>query len=439
MTQPIAPAPNTEGVPDQPWWARPRIVLSLLTIGVIVAALMTRTAVNGRSGDQRLTTTSAEPMGAKLLYELVGRMGYSAKRINTKIMPADSLAIVAVLDPVVELDGADVHRLMNHVRAGGALLTVLGRGTRVLSDSLNVTIDVSGSGVRTEASLRPCARVKGDTSSVIGFVNDVPLGMPSNGLWIGLPTLYALKIPDSLRTNMRSFVQVDSPAISSARRREATPSLPSVVGIPYGRGHVVIASDPDTYRNDALRECRYGLDAALVDAMEYLSYADGANRRTMYFDEYHQRRSVVRSDDLVAQYLTRQPTGRMVLQCSIAAFVLLLGAMPRVLRPREDRMLERRSPLEHVDALARAYVAVGATRTGVQRLVRGLQRQLSGRTRNTSLRNDEEFLARLAETKPALKSDIDSIRHALNNRVSASQFLEVGHALQRVRTAISRT
>lgn len=159
------------------------------------------------------------------------------------------------------------------------------------------------------------------------------------------------------------------------------------------------------------------------------------------FDEFHQggfARAGV--SVLMRQYLLQQPSGRTVLQLCLAGILLLIAAIPRVLPPREDRRIERRSPLEHVDALARAYAQVGATRTGVLRLVRGLQRRLSGSSkRMTSLRNESEFLVRVAESKPELSLDVAAIRHALNNTVSQKQFVDVGNAIIRVEAALTRT
>lgn len=407
-----------------PWYARPAVILSLLGISVLLTALLVKTPTTGRDGDPRLTTRSTDPLGAKLFYELAGRMGYTTLRTSDATFPKGEQTILAVLDPVLDLNPLEVHDMLEHVRAGGALLAVLGDGTTSLSDSLRVSIEKLGATVtRAMGSARQCS-----TGTVF----------TRNGLWLGPASLYALKIPDSISAEMRSFVYVDAFLV---KKSSVTAPRPAMVGIAYGVGRMVIASDPDVLRNDALRNCGYGLDVAVADALRYLTFGGPSERRTLVFDEFHQR-GAARSGmtRLIREYLIETRSGRTLLQICLAGLVLLIAAIPRVLPPREDQRLARRSPLEHVDALARVYAQVGATRTGALRLVRGLQRRLSGSTKRAiSTRNDDEFLARVAESKPTLAADVATIRHALNNSVSQTQFIDVGNAINRVEAALTRT
>ena len=255
---------------------------------------------------------------------------------------------------------------------------------------------------------------------------------------MGPASLYALKIPDSIRVEMRTFTFVDA---FSVKRSSVNGPRPAIVGMAFGAGRVVIASDPDVLRNDALRNCGYGLDVAVADALRYMTLGGVSERRTIVFDEFHQggaaRSGMTR---LMREYLVETPSGRTLLQICLAGLVLLIAMIPRVLPPREDQTLARRSPLEHVDALARAYAQVGATRTGALRLVRGLQRRISGSSKRViSTRNDDEFLARAAESKPTLGTDVATIRNALNHSVSQTQFIDVGNAINRVEAALTRT
>jgi hypothetical protein len=142
----------------------------------------------------------------------------------------------------------------------------------------------------------------------------------------------------------------------------------------------------------------------------------------------------------VQAYLAGTPSGHAVLQLCASGLLLLLAAAPRVLPPRVDRRVERRSPLEHVDALARAYLQVGATRTATLRLVRGLRRRVDrGMARGRAADRDESFLARVAETKPALAADVALLRNALSTSVTQAEFREVGNAIGRIEAALTRT
>lgn len=401
------------------WYARPGVVLSILLLLLILTALLVKTPTSGRQGDPRLLSTSTDPMGAALFFELTERLGYAAQRERSLAARYPSRAIVTALDPMVELSPAYVHLLLEHVRAGGALFAVLGGSTDALSDSIGVRVAMrSGSAIETRVGLaKPCVQQRDFTRS---------------GLWFGTPTLLGLKIADSIGGGLRSFLYVEGARDDETRVRTPVPAL---IGVPLGRGRIVVAGDPDVLRNDALRNCGYGLDLPVVAALSYLGADDRGPRRTIIFDDYHlQRTQPVGPMDVVSTYLVSAPSGRMFLQMSIAGLLLLLGMAARILPPRRDQSIMRRSPLEHVDALARAYVQIGATRTVVDDLVRGLERRLgaSGRGAGASHGSHDVFLARLAETTPATAADVAIVRGALTQSVNAAQLVDVGSAIARI-------
>lgn len=410
---------NDQPVVAQPvWYAQPLIVLPLLAVLIVATALLVKTPVSGREGDPRLSSTSTQPLGAKLFYELAARLGYHTQRATSGALPPDDTAIVAILDPTVALTPLEVHAVLTHVRIGGALLVVLGNGTRALADSIGVRADNTGGLlIANVGAMRQCRDAKPFTRT---------------GLWFGPPSLLGLVIADSIVARTQLFLQVTGTGIIKPR--------PAMIGMAYAGGRIIVASDPDVLRNDALRNCGYGLDVAAAAALAYLRDAEGANRKRLVFDEYHlgrgQRTGV---SGVVQSYLTTTPSGRTLLQLCVAGLLLLLAIAPRVLPPRPDERGERRSPLEHVDALARAYLQVGATRTGVQRLVRGLQRRLGGSSKREGPRSDTEFLERVAETKPPLAGDVAVVVHALSNSVTPAEFVDVGRAVARIEASFTQT
>src|SRR3954451_19766252 len=113
---------TTPSVPeDGPLATRRRRRLALVAIlaVIIVAALFTPELIGGRTGDDRLTTYSAEAQGAKLLYELAGRMGSPVERWNSgPRVPRKPRTVVAVLDPVQPISAIETHELLSRVRAG---------------------------------------------------------------------------------------------------------------------------------------------------------------------------------------------------------------------------------------------------------------------------------------------------------------------------------
>ncbi len=401
------------------WYTRPGVVLSAVLALVVLTALFVRTPVTGREGDPRLISTSTDPLGAALLHDLSRRLGYRTERaaIRTTWAPG---AIVTELDPAIELTPTTVHELLQHVRSGGALLASLGRNTQSLADSLHIAIDRDAGTIETRVgTVRPCARSARFTRT---------------GLWFGPPILLPLRMQGAPRAHRTFiFVRSDSPATSANQPR------PVMIGLPLGNGRVVIASDPDVFRNDALRDCAYGLDVAAVAALEYLDEGR-ADRRTIVFDDYHQRRVAVTGiTGVVQQYLVTAPSGRLLLQICVAGLILLLASAPRLLPPRATNVTPRRSPLEHVDALARAYATVGATRTGVLRLVHGLERRVGHSARVGAALDDDAFLARVADSSPTLTDEVTLIRHALAHTVSPQQFTDVAKAIARIEHTLTHS
>ena len=421
---------SKRGAPTPSWYFQPRFILPTLVALVLVSAILTPAPVSGRDGDARLSTTSTAPQGAQMFYELAERLKWNVRRETRNSVPQNASTVLAVLDPTVELRDMEVHNMLQHVRDGGALLVVLGNGTEALSDSLHVTVDsVGATKYRRSGTQRSC---KDDSQFLV------------QGLWLGDARLFGLKVPATIAMKAQTFVtvrKVDAATDSLGRERtDFFGSRPSVIGFPFGAGRIVVASDADVFRNDAIRVCQYELDIAAVRELSFLKEGGVVARDSIVFDEFHQSRGISTGTiALISNYFTTTQSGHAVFQLCGAGLLLLLAGATRVQPPREEARLVRRSPLEHVDALARAYAQVGATRTAVMRLVRGLRRRVErGGARSAATERDESFLSRIAETKPSLASDIDLVRKALTSNSSQSEFKEVGNAIGRIEASITQ-
>jgi hypothetical protein len=127
-----------------------------------------------------------------------------------------------------------------------------------------------------------------------------------------------------------------------------------------------------------------------------------------------------------------------VLQLALAGLVLLLAIGPRLLPPRPAERIERRSPLEHVDALARAYRAIGASRTATSRLVHGVRRRVEHALGfRAASSGDDAFLAWAEQRVSARTSDVALIRRALAQPVSRRDLEAVGAALTRLEAGLT--
>ncbi len=410
----------TDASPQRPWYVRPGVVLPIVAVLTFLVAITTPEFVAGRAGDPRLSINNRGPQGAKMFGEFARAAGWRVESRNRAELSGDARTVHAVLSPSVGLRKDEAHALLQSVRAGSGLLLVLDGLAASLADSLNIAIKEPGATVSPDSAVvRSCAKRRplvdqslwGDGQAhLYGVVFDGP----PPGEVVRLDGALA---PDTARTRF-------------------------IVGFRYGQGRVVVMSDPDMLRNDAIRICNFGLDVAAASVLGYLSHGDdGSIRSHLLVDEYHQgygeRPNVLAGFGAI---LLRTPVGRTVLVIVVAGLVLLVSAMPREVPPRDDSVVERRSPLEQVDALARAYAQVTGTRTATARLVRGLRRrtQRAGSARRES-RSDAEFLTRVATNIPARAADVALLERALKEKIPSRELANVAQAVQRIEDSLTQS
>jgi hypothetical protein len=430
VTEPVVSGPR-------PRRSRRRIAFAILAAAIVLVALLTPEDTGGRTGDARLTSRSTESQGAAALFELAGRLGWQpTQRLTDSIPLGDTASVHLVLDPPIAPSAIETHEILDRVRRGAGLVFVLGGGP--LADSLGL-----GSRVPRAGSVIGAAQLIVGSSGTL-VADDTALCGDRDQGWLsaGLPFW-----PDRQTHILAIRWEGQRPAgarpLAAVRTVNgfASNELPAVIGFPLDRGRVVVAADPDLLRNDVLRVCRWGADVAAVRMLEYASEGapGGGRRQRLVFDEYHQgygeQPGTVRG---IVTYLRRTASGHLVLQWAAAALLLLFAIGPRLLPPRPAERIERRSPLEHVDALARAYRAVGATRTATLRLVHGVRRRvdrsLGSRGAATT---DDAFLAWARERVPARSGDIDLVRQALERPVPRRQLEDVGQALRRLESSLT--
>jgi hypothetical protein len=252
-------------------------------------------------------------------------------------------------------------------------------------------------------------------------------------LWPGSqPALYALRWSARADGTRTVFARTAFDALGSRGRGDAA------AGFQLGRGRVAVVSDPDLVRNDVLRRCDWGADVRVVRMLEWLRDGGAAPRTTIVFDEYHQgfghRVSTVGT---MRGFLVDHPVGRTIVQLALAALVLLLAVGPRALPPVDVLRVERRDPLEQIDALAHAYEQVRATRTLAVRLLHGVRSRVERGWSAARARPDDAFLADVERQVPALAVDVALVRRALAETLPERSLPELGAALQRIEHSLS--
>ncbi|MGQ0639322.1 MAG: DUF4350 domain-containing protein [Gemmatimonadaceae bacterium] len=397
---------------------RELIVLAAVLLFFVVVAVFTPQQTF--SNDGRATTLSADPRGARIAYELGERLGWRVARSLADSIVPDERTVAIVLSPALPFRAKEVHALLEGVRGGGALLYAMSDPT--LNDSLHVRIGSAGYEVR-EDSLQPLSA---------NCQVPAPFSERMITTFQGRQLLLAT-VRDSAVA--RSFVDtlLYVHADASERDSSAAQVAAAAIGFPFGRGRVVVLGDVDVFRNDNVRICAWDAAVRVVRLYEYLRDASsGPDRMTLLFDEYHQghgaRPGTTRA---IVQYLRATASGKALAHVGLAGAILLLALGPRTLSPRDPERVERRSPLEHVDALARAYWQVHATRTATRRLFRGLRRRTEHRWGGVRRDlPDEAFLAWIDERLPKRSAEIALVRRALAEPMLRKELPRVGDALR---------
>ena len=113
----------------------------------------------------------------------------------------------------------------------------------------------------------------------------------------------------------------------------------------------------------------------------------------------------------------------------------MLALSVRPIAPVRHETIERRSPLEHVGALSRAYAAVGATRLASRRLLRGLRRRHP--LGATGTLDDDGYLALLRARAAGTAADAAFLRRAIREPLPAAEFARTGVAIDHIERTLT--
>jgi hypothetical protein len=414
-------------------------------------------------------------------YEGAHRLGWAVTRREQRFHgELDPHAVYVVLAPVIEPTASEVGALLDAVRRGAGLIVSAERGSP-LADSLHLYSDdfqyvghpvVAGTMGVVERNRGPGARDKGPGTRGQGpgtggdhgdsaVVNDnaddedfgPPLGREDTLPTIGRVTRAGDADSAARRVTRRAPV---APALAAYTHhvhaaltavrplpRDTTVFLavmamhhlvptvrPAVLGLPFGGGRITVLADPGIVRNALLAE-----EKLVILPERLLEWTAPSMAAPVIFDEYHNglgnHGSALRA---IRGALIGTPVGRAGLQILLAGLVLLLALGARPIAARARMRLERRSPLEHVGALSRAYMQKGATRLAARRLVQGIRRRHGAAARSG---DDEAFLRRLAERYPAVTPSVQRLISATKEPVSPRELTELADDIDTIERTLS--
>lgn len=427
---------------------------TVITLGLLlglVALVVLLTPLSDNATETRLTTLRYGPGNARLASDLAGKLGWQVRTSGLPLTaPLDTSVIYAVFGGPTSMQPAERDALLDAVRRGAGLLVApSGSEPFRLLTVLGLRQGPSGLVEATPLGTCPTAtdafsklRVRPQMFTFLTERDTTDDGPPAAPYPTGAITLLSSDVRNRRRADDDAEPQVevapDSATFPRPQRyvpRESSttagtgltgivypldtstiPQLePTVVAFPLGSGRVVALADPDILRTDQMRNCAQGSALTVVRGLEYLSKG---RQRTIIFAEYYQGLRTDGPGVVLTEWLVGTGPGRMVLTLMGAVCLLLLAQGRRTLAPVYRAREERRSALEHVDALATAWHAVRGTRTVARMLARGIRRRhAAGRWRTL---DDTAFLAALAERHPAIADDAARLTRAIEAPVEPS-------------------
>lgn len=447
----------------------PKVVFGTLAAVIVIGSLL---APEGQPDDAvgTLSSLSYEPSGLRGWYEGAHRLGWRVRRREERFHgELDSRTVYVVLAPVIEPTASEVGALLGAVRRGAGLVVSSQKGSP-LADSLHLYSDdfqyvghpvVSGTliGAQRQAGTAAisAAGSAAPDSSDDADDSDAPLG-GIGALDRALDSTLVVKAGDAdsaartvtrrapvasalaaythhvhaALTSVRTLPSDTTVFVSVMVMHRLTPTIrPAVLGLPLGTGRIAVLADPGIVRNAMLSE-----EKLVVLPQRLLEWAAPTPTASVVFDEYHHGQgnhgSALRA---IRSALTGTPVGRAGLQILLAGLVLLVALGARPIGARARMRLERRSPLEHVGALSRAYMQKGATRLAARRLVRGIRRRHGAAARSS---DDDAFLLRLAERHPALGPGVKRLIAATKNPVTPGELTLLADDIDTIERTLSK-
>ncbi|MFQ6045896.1 MAG: DUF4350 domain-containing protein [Gemmatimonadales bacterium] len=399
------------------------VILALAVATVLAAVAGSRASPDESISDPRRSTEVHGPNGASAFARALEMLGVPVEKRRRPLFGiADSLSgggdeWVALLDVRYPPTGAEAEELVSLVERGGALFLSGRNGVescfgfdvvRVRGDDATVG---SSSPELSLPDVRFVLRRAGQS--------DAPIDEERPALGAEEPVC------------ARARIVGDVPLLSTEDGRLVAARLETA-----GGGRVILLADSRFISNRALRE---GDAGTLV-----LGWLLAEHPSRVIADEYHQGLGVGGSVFAAAwRWMRAAPPGWMLLQLVFAALVGLAALAVRfgpALTVTESR---RRSPLEHVDALAAGLQRSEGWDTAVGLIVNGLRRRLSqsGRDRRRAGSDAREWLESLAVAtrSPEAQGAIRRLDWLLRERGGDQRVLSAAQAVEDVWKALGRT
>ena len=379
---------------------RTEIGLVLLLAAALTLAIV---AGSGRRRavpfDEPASTYRSGPTGGRAPYDVLARLGVPVERRRTPLFDlARQLrrrpAVLVVVAPDQWLAPAEREAVARYIGTGGALVAVGDAGG--LPECLGWQVDRPDSAdrVRLDSALVVAPPGVDRLPPVTRVLHPVEKDM-AEGVTKRITQMRKLGRPGG-----RGLSEIEE--CTAAVRFGTDTLLATAGGAPVvlrlrfrGGGRALLVADDAYLRNAAWRSS--DVPNVLVPLLV------PRERGRVSWDEYHHGYgsggSLVRS---LLGWMARSPAGWALWQLIAVALVWLVVTAVRFGPPRPVLDRRRRSPLEHVDALAAGLEGASGTETAVGLFVSGLRRRLS-RTGQPSRGDFRQWLAALELALPGAR------------------------------------
>jgi hypothetical protein len=349
---------------------QPRTEVAIAMGTFAVLALIALEAAPRRRGavdtDPRSSSYLSGPQGLRAMAEVVERMGVRVVRWRgrTQALQAEAAepATLVVADPSVTLRADDVLTILDWSASGGDLV-LGGEGTtpvmRCLGYSPRLLVLDS---VRVRA---PSGRDAGWVHAELRKEIDAEVTIRDGPLSSGADAVVCPPAAISAADTVLRSVDGAPVAVRLTRRDTVTMTRD-------GSSTILLLSDMALLNNRGLRE---------AEIPEILLGSLLSRSRAVVFDEYHQGFAQRGSVASAAIAWTRSsPWGWLFWQWAIVGLLAFVAGAVRFGPVRVGVTRKRRSPLEHVKALATALAAARGHDVAIASLVQGLRRRLQARS-----------------------------------------------------------
>jgi hypothetical protein len=361
---------------------------------IVVGYLGRRAAPDASLGDYRASTYLTGPDGLSALAETLEAFGVAVERrriplfgITDDLTAKGPGTVLAVVDPSLVMTSEERREVTRYLEAGGAVVLA------------------GWTGVEWELGL--ARRAVGDSSDYLDTAAVVP---PAGiGPLPGVSMALRRRRPTRDAPILLEAERIDT-LLAAGRRR------PVALRMEFpGGGRALVLAEPDWLRNRALRDTDVG--ALVVPWLLSL----GVER--LVVDEYHH--GFGRSGALVGavwQWLISRPPGWALLQLAVAALAALAVLAVRFGPAVTVISRRRRSPMEHLEALASGLERADGRAAATALLGRGLARRLRrvghAVPRAAWAREREQWLAGLARGSdhPATRAAVTRLGWLLRER-----------------------